>query len=101
MTTIRVEKAGDLGPALREVRVAEALTQSALANLAGVGRQWLNAFEMGDKPAAPLDMVMRVSAALGVSVSLAASVGSLAGQAVEDVPEADLVDLDSLLDEFS
>ncbi|WP_203337547.1 helix-turn-helix domain-containing protein [Nocardioides limicola] len=98
MTTVRVERASDLGPALRNVRVAEAITQSALANIAGVGRQWLNAFEMGDKPTAPLDMVMRVAAALGVSVSLTASA---ADQAAADTADGDLVDLDELLDDLS
>lgn len=98
MTTVRVERAHDLGPALRDVRVAEAITQSALANIAGVGRQWLNAFEMGDKPTAPLDMVMRVAAALGVSVSLAAST---ADTGADDTAGTDLVDLDALLDDLS
>lgn len=98
MATVRVERAGDLGPALREVRVAEAITQSALANIAGVGRQWLNALEMGNKPGAPLDMVMRVAAALGVSVTLTASTVDRAASSHAD---NDLVDLDELLDEFS
>ncbi|MQY18068.1 helix-turn-helix domain-containing protein [Nocardia macrotermitis] len=71
MTTTRVDRPDDLGPALREIRVADEITQSALAALAGVGRQWLNAFEMGDKSSAPLDMVMRVAAALDVTLVLA------------------------------
>lgn len=70
MATLKVARPDDLGPALREVRVADEVTQSALADLAGVGRQWLNAFEMGDKPSAPLDMVMRVAAALDVTLML-------------------------------
>lgn len=70
MATISVSRADDLGPALREARIAEEITQSALASVAGVGRQWLNAFEAGEKPSAPFDMVMRVIAALGVSVTL-------------------------------
>ncbi len=70
MTTARVGRPDDLGPALREVRVADGVTQAALAALAGVGRQWLNSFEMGDKPSARLDMVMRVAAALDVTLML-------------------------------
>jgi len=112
MTTVRVQKASDLGPALRDVRTAEDITQSALANLAGVGRQWLNAFEMGDKPTAPLDMVMRVAAALGVAVHLDASTPTASGaasgtftftgNAVGERPATDeVVDLDELLDDFA
>lgn len=70
MATVRVAGPDDVGPALREIRVADEVTQSALADLAGVGRQWLNAFEMGDKPSAPLDMVMRVAAALDATLVL-------------------------------
>lgn len=70
MATIEVSRPDDLGPALREARLADGLTQAALAELAHVGRQWLNSFEMGEKSSAPLDMVMRVIAALDVSVAL-------------------------------
>jgi transcriptional regulator with XRE-family HTH domain len=70
MATVTASRADDLGPALRKARVAEGTTQSALAEIAGVGRQWLNSFEMGDKPSAPLDMVMRVAHALHVTVTL-------------------------------
>lgn len=98
MTTVYVESARDLGRALRDVRVAEAITQSALANIAGVGRQWLNAFEMGDKPSAPLDMVIRVAAALGVSVALTPST---ADRAAAEIADPDLVDLGALLDDLS
>lgn len=69
-TTIQVSQPGDIGPALREARLADGLTQAALAELANVGRQWLNSFEMGDKASAPLDMVMRVVAALDAPVVL-------------------------------
>ncbi len=72
-TRVRIDRPADLGPALREVRRAEELTQGALADLAGVGRQWLNSFEMGDKTSAPLDMVMRVLTALHAEVTLVAA----------------------------
>lgn len=91
MTTVVVDRPDDLGPALREVRTAEGVTQSGLADLAGVGRQWLNAFEMGEKGSAPLDMVMRIIAALDVSVTLTRPSPPPA------VEEDELVDLDSLL----
>lgn len=70
MTTVGVSGARALGPALRQARIREEISQSALADLAAVGRQWLNAFELGDKPSAPMDMVLRVAAALGVTVVL-------------------------------
>ena len=71
MTTIvQVSRPDDVGPALREARLADGMTQSALAELAQVGRQWLNSFELGEKTSAPLDMVMRVTAALDVTVVL-------------------------------
>lgn len=68
MTTVKVYRPDDLGPALREVRLERGITQSALAAKANVGRQWLNAFELGDKWTAPLDMVHKVSSALGATI---------------------------------
>ncbi|MFG1771496.1 helix-turn-helix domain-containing protein [Nocardia salmonicida] len=93
MATIEVFRADDLGPALREARIAEDLTQQDLASIAGVGRQWLNAFEAGQKGSAPLDMVMRVITALGVSVTLSRRAPELSFP-VDEEP----IDLDSLVD---
>lgn len=95
MATIQVEDPAAIGPALREIRISEGVTQSALADLARVGRQWLNAFEMGDKPSAPLDMVMRVTAALDVTLTLRPE--NLVGDAIGD---QEPIDLDAYLDEF-
>jgi transcriptional regulator with XRE-family HTH domain len=95
MTTPRVvERPDDVGPVLREVRIAEQITQVALAQLAGVGRQWLNAFEMGAKPSAPLDMVMRIVAALDAPITLARP----APRAPSPIGEP--IDLDALLREY-
>lgn len=69
----------------------EGMTQSALAQIAGVGRQWLNSFELGEKTAAPLDMVMRVIAALHTSVTL-----STPHPPAYEAPVPD-IDLDALL----
>ncbi|MGW5571846.1 helix-turn-helix transcriptional regulator [Nocardia thailandica] len=93
MATIEVFRADDLGPALREVRIAEDITQQALASMAEVGRQWLNAFEDGQKSSAPLDMVLRVISALDVSVTLS-------GRAPTRLPEGDEdpIDLDAIVD---
>lgn len=90
-TVVAVDRPDDLGPALREVRVADGMTQSALAQLADVGRQWLNAFELGEKSSAPLDMVMRIVDALDVSVTLTRPAPPL------PVDEWEPVDLDALL----
>ncbi|MGL4174250.1 MAG: helix-turn-helix domain-containing protein [Actinomycetota bacterium] len=95
MATIIGSSPGALGPALREVRVAEAITQSALAHLANVGRQWLNSFEMGDKPSAPIDMVMRVASALDVTLTLTPPSPPRSSD-LDDEP----IDLDALLSEF-
>jgi len=92
MATVDVARPDDMGAALREVRVAEDITQSALAEMAGVGRQWLNAFEMGEKPSAPIDMVMRVATALDVSVTLSRPAPPA------PVDEEEPVDLDALID---
>lgn len=94
MATVEVSGARALGPALRQARIQEEINQSALADLAAVGRQWLNAFEMGDKPTAPMDMVLRVAAALGVTVVLHPPQPPDATD--EDAP----VDLDELLGGF-
>ena len=59
---------------------------------AGVGRQWLNAFEMGDKPSAPLDMVMRVADALGVSLLLTRPVRRAPGNLPEPLTSTYLLD---------
>lgn len=93
MATLVVSRPDDLGPALREVRIAEGIKQSALAEIAIVGRQWLNAFEMGEKASAPFDMVMRVVAALDVSVTITRPAPAEPG---DDGDEP--IDLDEVLD---
>lgn len=94
MATVTVRRPDELGPALREARLADDVTQSSLAVLAGVGRQWLNSFELGDKQSAPLDMVMRVAAALGVTVTLLPEV------AVPHPGGPEPIDLDAFLRTF-
>lgn len=89
-----VDRADELGPALREVRLRLEMTQTEAAQRAGVGRPWLNQFEGGRKPGAPLDMVMRVADALAVTVSLQRA-------PAREVPApAPTVDLDELLMEY-
>lgn len=95
MTTIEIGRAADLGPALREVRIADSLTQTDLAEAAGVGRQWLNAFEAGDKPSARLDMVLRIIDILDVSVTLTRPTRHPTAD-----PVSDPFDLDAFLKSF-
>ncbi|MGO1948360.1 MAG: helix-turn-helix domain-containing protein [Mycobacteriaceae bacterium] len=93
METLAVHRPDDLGPALREVRLERGVSQSALASDAGVGRQWLNAFEMGYKWTAPLDMVMRVAAALAVTMVLEPASPAWDEDGNDGEPEIDLNDV--------
>jgi len=60
--SIVVRSAQDVGELAREARLQAGLSQAALARAAGVGRQWLNEFELGKKSSAPIDMILRVFA---------------------------------------
>lgn len=91
MKTVTVHRPDDLGPALREVRLEQGTTQSALAERVSVGRQWLNRFELGDKWTAPLDMVHKVASALDVTVILEPL-------PVSPATDVDLIDLNLLVD---
>jgi transcriptional regulator with XRE-family HTH domain len=57
---IPISDASEIGELVREARLQSGTSQAALAEAAGVGRQWLNEFELGKKPSAPIDMVLRV-----------------------------------------
>jgi len=74
MATITVRDAAQLGSAVREARVRAGMSQTELAADSSVGRQWLVAFEAGDKASAPFDMVMRVLQVLDLNVTLDSSV---------------------------
>ena len=56
------------------------ISQTELATDAKVGRQWLVAFEAGNKLSAPFDMVMRVLQMLGLEVVLNPSVPTRPGR---------------------
>lgn len=58
----------DLGAAIKDRRKALGLSQTALAERAGVGRQWLVAVEKG-KPGAELALIFRVLDALDMPLS--------------------------------
>jgi HTH-type transcriptional regulator/antitoxin HipB len=63
----------DLGAALRDARRAAGLSQEALADRAGVSRQWLSRLETGTNPGAELRKVLDVLAALGLAFKLGPS----------------------------
>lgn len=86
----------ELGSLVRLARMADEVSQVALAEAARVGRQWLVAFEAGDKESAPLDMVMRVLAELGISVTLTPSNVPDSAVPHADVDEA-AIDLDRII----
>ncbi|MEV6347046.1 helix-turn-helix domain-containing protein [Actinoplanes sp. NPDC051851] len=66
---MRISHARDFGTYVRERRRAAGLSQEALAARAGVSRRWLSAFE-GGKPTAEIDLVLKVTAALGLLVDV-------------------------------
>lgn len=76
------------------------LTQAALAQLAGVSRQWVVSFERGTSVSTELPLVLRVLATLGLGVDVAVR---------ETVRELDAgstdagsdVDLDELLEGYA
>jgi len=73
METIIVRTPHDLGPAVKDARLAAGRTQTEVALSALVGRTWLSQFEDGLKVSAPLDMVFRVLAELGIEVTIKAA----------------------------
>lgn len=95
MATVVARGAVDLGALVRDTRVGEAISQTALAQAAGVGRQWLVGFEAGDKPSAPLDMVFRLLRELDLRVTLEPTP---VAEPDEDAGANDWIDLDQIVD---
>lgn len=86
----------DVAAAVRGRRQTLGLSQESVAQRARVSRQWLSEFESG-KPAAELQLVMRLLDALGLRLSLdEPHEKQRSGRAS---PPA-TVDLDALLDEY-
>jgi len=67
--SVPILSAGDLGQAVRERRLALALSQQALADRVGVSRQWVVGLEQG-KPRGELGLVLRVVRALDLQLRL-------------------------------
>jgi HTH-type transcriptional regulator/antitoxin HipB len=83
----------DVAAAIRGRRQALGLTQGELASMAGVSRDWVNAFE-GGKPTVELAHVLRVLDALGLRLDLDE------GGSRMDAHVASPVDLDDVLEEY-
>ncbi|WP_134771955.1 helix-turn-helix transcriptional regulator [Ornithinimicrobium flavum] len=77
----------DLGAAVRRARRVAGLSQQALADRAGVSRQWLSRLESGKGPSAELGKALDVLAALGLAVDLVAAPRP---EALDDDPFAGL-----------
>lgn len=65
LTTVR-----DLGAAVRDARQQAGLSQQAVADRAGVPRQWVSRLETGSNPGAELRKVLDLLAALDLMVVL-------------------------------
>lgn len=65
LTTVR-----DLGAAVRDARNRAGLSQQAVADRAGVPRQWVSRLETGSNPGAELRKVLDLLAALDLMVVL-------------------------------
>jgi HTH-type transcriptional regulator / antitoxin HipB len=89
---MRVQSIRDLGAAVRGRRTDLGLTQADLAVRAGVSRKWVYEFEAG-KPAAELQLILRVMDALG----LALDVGDTDG--TRHPTRGTTADLDTLIEE--
>ena len=68
--TVTITDASEIGELVRDTRLQAGTSQAAVARAAGVGRQWLNEFELGKKPSAPIDLVLRVLAQTKISMVL-------------------------------
>ncbi|HEY7933333.1 MAG TPA: helix-turn-helix transcriptional regulator [Solirubrobacteraceae bacterium] len=66
---MRIRSIRDLAAAIRGRRRELGLTQADLAMRAGVSRKWVYEFEAG-KPAAELQLILRVMDALGLALDV-------------------------------
>ena len=66
----RVASAHDLGDCISAVRVAAGLRQQEAAALCGVSATFLNGLELGKRPKAQFDAILRVCQGLGIAIEL-------------------------------
>lgn len=99
-TVIRTPR--DAGALVRDARTRRGMSQAALADRAGVSRQWIVQFERG-KARAEIIVLLRVLDALGIELTASGvdgrDVSGPPAQAGADVSDPSVVDLGALLDE--
>ena len=95
---VTVRTSMDLGAAIRGARSARSWTQADLADRAGVGREWLVAVERGRHVRAEVGMVLRVLAALNVTLRITQASEPEDGTRA---PDEQRIDLGALLDAMS
>ena len=86
---MRIRTPLDLGLVIRDRRRKLGLSQSALAEKAGVGRQWLIAVEHG-KARAEVGLVLRTLNALDLHLSTDATGQDRPGASLDSIPSADI-----------
>ncbi|MGQ4536462.1 helix-turn-helix domain-containing protein [Dermabacteraceae bacterium P13264] len=85
----RVLTPHDLGAAVKDARASAGLTQAQLAKRAGVSREWLVGLERGARPRAEFAKIVAVLGALGMQLSVSASVPASAAPGAEEERETD------------
>jgi HTH-type transcriptional regulator/antitoxin HipB len=88
---MRIRSIRDLAATIRGRRRELGLTQADLAMRAGVSRKWVYEFEAG-KPAAELQLILRVMDALGLALDVGYTDGARHSRGT-------MVDLDTLIEE--
>jgi HTH-type transcriptional regulator / antitoxin HipB len=93
---MRIRSMADVAAAVRGRRLDRGLSQSELAEMAGVSRKWISELEAG-KPTVETVLVIRILEALELHIEL-----SQDSEAAETSPGtiSDPVDLDVLLDDY-
>ena len=69
-TILNARSLPQLGQAVRRLRAQRGLTQVALADLAGVSRQWIISIEQGTTPGMEIGVLMRVLDKLDASLTI-------------------------------
>ena len=86
---MRIRTPLDLGLVIRHRRRKLGLSQSALAEMAGVGRQWLVAVERG-KARAEVGLVLRTLDVLDLTLSADANAQDRTTARPDDIPSDDI-----------
>ncbi len=79
-----------IGTLIQGSRKQRGLTQQDLAELVGVGRQWISDVENG-KPRAELELVLKTLRALGIELNVKESPSSLSTSVNSRLPSPDSI----------